>query len=193
FYSEGPHAFEISFTNFLLFALPIGVMMLIICWLWLQLLYNRRELLPWIKMDAYDIESQKHLKSVLKEQYKELGRLSWEEYTISILFLAMVILWVTRDFSTYPGWEIIFRKDYVADATVAILIGTLPLILPNRNPFSKNWEYQPIVHWEQISKKFPWGVFMLQGAGLAIAEGFKISNLSATIATFLRFIVGAPD
>jgi di/tricarboxylate transporter len=43
FYASGRFAFEISFTNFLLFALPIGVVMLIICWLWLQLLYNRRE------------------------------------------------------------------------------------------------------------------------------------------------------
>ncbi|CAF4343210.1 unnamed protein product, partial [Rotaria sp. Silwood2] len=55
------------------------------------------------------------------------------------------------------------------------------------------WEYQPIVHWDQLSKKFPWGVFMLQGAGLAIAEGFKASNLSDTVATFLQFIVGASD
>ncbi|CAF2892461.1 unnamed protein product [Rotaria sp. Silwood2] len=151
------------------------------------------ELLPWIKVDVNSLESQKHLKSILKEQYKELGSLSWQEYIIAILFFIMVILWITRDFSSYPGWEVIFRKDYVTDATVAILIGTLPLFLPNKNPFSKQWEYQPIIHWDQLSKKFPWGVFMLQGAGLAIAEGFKASNLSDTVATFLQFIVGASD
>jgi len=43
FYTEGHYVFEISFTNFLLFALPIGMIMLLICWLCLQLLYNRRE------------------------------------------------------------------------------------------------------------------------------------------------------
>ncbi|CAF1027076.1 unnamed protein product [Rotaria sp. Silwood1] len=192
-YSKGSHAFEISFTNFLLFALPIGIIMLIICWLWLQLLYNHRELLPWIKVDKNILESQKHLKSVLKKQYEELGSLSWREYIIAILFFIMVILWVTRDFSSYPGWEIIFRKDYVTDATIAIFIGTLPLFLPNKNPFSKQWKYQPIIRWDHLSKNFPWGVFMLQGAGLAIAEGFKASNLSDTIATFLQFIVGASD
>ncbi|CAF1290111.1 unnamed protein product [Rotaria sordida] len=193
YYGKGSHAFDISFTNFLLFALPIGVIMLVICWLWLQLLYNRKELLPWIKVDPNSLESQKYLKSLLKNQYKELGSLSWQEYTITILFFIMVILWVTRDFSSYPGWGIIFREDYVTDATVAVLIGTLPLILPNKNPFSKQWEYQPIIHWDHLSKKFPWGVFMLQGAGLAIAEGFKESNLSETVASFLHFIVGASD
>ena len=43
YYSEGPHAFQISFTNFLIFALPIGIVMLINCWLWLQFVYNRQE------------------------------------------------------------------------------------------------------------------------------------------------------
>jgi sodium-dependent dicarboxylate transporter 2/3/5 len=50
------------------------------------------------------------LKSVLKEQYKELGSLSWQECTVALLFVAVVVLWVTRDFSSYPGWDIIFRK-----------------------------------------------------------------------------------
>ncbi len=35
--------FEISFGNFILYALPMGLIMLIFCWLWLQILYNRRE------------------------------------------------------------------------------------------------------------------------------------------------------
>ncbi|CAF5216237.1 unnamed protein product, partial [Rotaria magnacalcarata] len=34
-------AFRVNFLNFLLFGLPVGVIMLILCWLWLQILYNR--------------------------------------------------------------------------------------------------------------------------------------------------------
>ncbi|CAF3318443.1 unnamed protein product [Rotaria sp. Silwood2] len=82
--------------------------------------------------------------------------------------------------------------SYVTDGTTAILIGSLPLILPDQNPFQKNWKYKPILQWNQLSKSFPWGVFMLQGAGLAIADGFKASDLSTTIASSLQFIVGAP-
>lgn len=68
-------------------------------------------ILPWIKTDIHDLESQKHLQSILKQQYKELGNLHWEECTIAFLFLIMVFLWVTRDFSTYSGWEIFFPKE----------------------------------------------------------------------------------
>ncbi|CAF1236384.1 unnamed protein product [Adineta ricciae] len=193
FYSKGQHAFEITFTNFLLFALPTGIIMLLCCWLWLQLLYNRQELLFWLKKDRKAIESQHHLRSVLKKQYEELGSFNWREYIITILFVSMVALWVTRDFSSYSGWKVIFRKDYVTDGTIALLIGTLPLILPDKNPFHKDWQYHPILRWEQICKTFPWGVFMLQGAGLAIADGFKASDLSSMLASFLQFVVGASD
>ncbi|CAF5109728.1 unnamed protein product, partial [Rotaria magnacalcarata] len=81
---------------------------------------------------------------------------------------------------------------YVTDGTTAILFGTLPLIFPDQNPLQSNWKYKPIIQWNQLMKTFPWGVFMLQGAGLAIADGFKSSDLSATIATMLHFIIGAP-
>ncbi len=40
----------------------------------------------------------------------------------------------------------------------------------------EKWEYHPILQWDQLSKYFPWGVFMLQGAGLAIADGFKVKR-----------------
>ncbi len=46
----------------------------------------------------------------------------------------MIILWITKDFSGTPGWEIIFEDKYISDGTVAIFCGVLPLILPNANP-----------------------------------------------------------
>jgi di/tricarboxylate transporter len=35
--------FEISFGNFFVYALPMGLIMLIFCWLSLQILYNPKE------------------------------------------------------------------------------------------------------------------------------------------------------
>ncbi|CAF2044398.1 unnamed protein product [Rotaria magnacalcarata] len=201
FYSNGSTAFEVSFANFTLFAFPMSLILIVLCWFWLQLL-----LFQWRKVDASVQESQKHVQSILKQQYEALGSMNWQEGTIIILFFILLILWVTRDFSNINGWSVLFRKGYVTDGTAAVLIGALPLILPNKNPLkstaynmfvldidnfiSENWDYNPILEWNHLSKVFPWGVFMLQGAGLAIAEGFKRSDLSSTVATFLQFIVG---
>ena len=78
---------------------------------------------------------------------------------------------------------------YATDGTIAMFVGALPLIIPNKNPFQsnvelreeksegrnlENWEYQPILPWDYVSETFPWNVFFLQGAGLAIADGFKV-------------------
>ncbi|CAF3873070.1 unnamed protein product [Adineta steineri] len=183
--------FEISFGNFFLYALPIGLIMLMFCWLWLQILYNRKDFFRW-KKDKNEHEREKHLQSILKQQYKDLNSLTWQEIIIICLFIILILLWVIRDFSD-DRWLIIFKKEYATDGTIALFIGTLPLVLPDKNPFQENWQYNPILPWNHLSKTFPWGVFMLQGAGLAIADGFKTSDLSSTMATFLRFIIGAPQ
>ena len=59
---------------------------------------------------------------------------SWSEISVALDFILMIILWVTKDFSGTPGWEVIFADKYISDGTVAILCGILPLILPNANP-----------------------------------------------------------
>jgi len=79
-------------------------------------------LLPWVKKDPNVLKSQKHLQSVLKEQYKQLGSPSWQEYTIIILFVLMVLLWVTRDFSSTPGWAILFPKKFVETYDLILLL-----------------------------------------------------------------------
>jgi di/tricarboxylate transporter len=55
-------------------------------------------------------ESRTELNSVIEQQYRELGPLGWQESIVAILFVVAVILWITRDFSSFQGWDILFRK-----------------------------------------------------------------------------------
>ncbi|CAF3929882.1 unnamed protein product [Rotaria magnacalcarata] len=208
-------AFRVNFLNFLLFGLPVGVIMLILCWLWLQILYNRTEFFK-CHTDPEDRVSQGKLKAMLVKQYKDLGKPSWNEYCVGIVFIIMILLWVTRDFGETRGWSIIFldeknnnktigdvidvsiscqdrpaqpklssypkkheNKSFVAnwymdDSTVAVLCGLLPLILPNSNPFQKNWKYESIVQWKVLVKSVSWDAIFLLGAGLSVASAFKV-------------------
>lgn len=130
---------------------------------------------------------------------------------MAIVFALMIILWVTKDFSGTPGWEVIFRDKYISDGTVAILFGILPMILPNANPLQKDWTYEPIVRWNNLAKNMPWGAMILLGAGLAVASAFQVraclteniernccfscskaSQLSLSVARALRFLAGIP-
>ncbi|CAF1634123.1 unnamed protein product, partial [Adineta ricciae] len=42
YYASGNIRLQISFANFLLYGLPIGMIMLVLGWLWLEILYNRK-------------------------------------------------------------------------------------------------------------------------------------------------------
>ncbi|CAF0745294.1 unnamed protein product [Rotaria sordida] len=183
--------FNINFLNFLLFALPVGIIMLILCWLWLQILYNRQELFK-CRTDLEDREALADLKAMLIRQYRDLGKPKWSEYTVGIIFIIMIILWVTREFGETHGWNILFKEDYTSDSTVAVFCGLLPLILPNSNPFQRNWKYEPIVQWNVLVKNISWGVIFLLGAGLSVASAFIASKLSDSVAQALRFLNGIP-
>ncbi|CAF0859281.1 unnamed protein product [Rotaria sordida] len=183
--------FNINFLNFLLFALPVGIIMLILCWLWLQILYNRQELFK-CRTDPEDREALADLKAMLIRQYRDLGKPKWSEYTVGIIFIIMIILWVTREFGETHGWNILFKEDYTSDSTVAVFCGLLPLILPNSNPFQRNWKYEPIVQWNVLVKNISWGVIFLLGAGLSVASAFIASKLSDSVAQALRFLNGIP-
>ena len=99
---------------------------------------------------------------------------SWSEVSVGIVFAVMIVLWVTKDFSGTPGWEILFREKHISDGTVAILFGILPMILPNANPLNRDWTYEPIVRWNNLAKHMPWGAMILLGAGLAVASAFQV-------------------
>lgn len=87
-------AFRINFLNFLLFALPVALLMLVLCWVWLQIQYNftelERKLSFWffwiwalffpilrlfqLRVDPETQAAQAVLKAMLIKQYKDLGK-----------------------------------------------------------------------------------------------------------------------
>ncbi|CAF2992535.1 unnamed protein product [Rotaria socialis] len=144
------------------------------------------------RIDPETRAAQADLKAMLIKQYNDLGKPNWSELSVAIVFVCMIILWVTKDFSGTPGWEIIFEENYISDGTVAILCGVLPLILPNANPLKKDWKYEPIIGWNGLAKHMPWGALILLGAGLTVASAFQASKLSDSVAHALRFLAGIP-
>jgi len=71
------------------------------------------------KIDKKEIEQEKHLQSILKQQYQDLNSLSWQEIIITCLFIILILLWVIRDFSD-DRWLIIFKKEFVRINKISI-------------------------------------------------------------------------
>jgi sodium-dependent dicarboxylate transporter 2/3/5 len=96
---------------------------------------------------------------------------SYEEKTVLVVFCVTAFLWITREF--------LFSKliPAIDDTIIAMASATILFILPTKNRKEKK-----IINWES-AVKLPWGILLLFGGGLALAEGFKSSGLAEWIGT----------
>ena len=169
-YADAP---EILFNQWLLFAFPLTAVMFIIVWLILKFTYVKN-----IKITNLSRES-------IKNQYDSIGKSSYEEKIVFILFIVLALLWITRPglkFNNFsiPGWALLFKHSkYINDGTVAILIAVIFFIIPAKSDRAKR-----LMDWE-TANKIPWNIVILFGGGFALAMGFEKSGLSLWLANHL--------
>lgn len=171
-----PNGQEITFGNWLVFALPITVVLFMFTLFYLYFLTKpaKKQQLP---------------KTFFKERYKALGKPSPEEKKILVLFSALIFLWIFRKSIRIgaveiPGWSsVLHTPAYINDGTIAIFIAFLLFVIPSSK---KN---RALVNWS-ITKRIPWHIVLLFGGGFALAKGFVDSGLSQYIGSLLT---GAKD
>ncbi len=162
-----PNAPEISFYKWMLFALPVSILMFLFIWALLYTFFRPK------KSEWRDVE-----KNTFHDQLKEMGRKTFEQSFVFIIFATLAILWITRadiDFGVFklPGWSTLFSTPaFINDGTVAIFMALILFFIP-----SKTVKKDTILEWETASK-LPWNILLLFGGGFALATGFKESGLS---------------
>jgi len=163
------YGIEITFSQWLLFGLPISIVMLAICWRYLVGLAFPLQDLAFPGGRA-EIE--------IERQLKELGPLSFEEKMVLAVFILTAFAWITRSFLLtrwLPGLD---------DTIIAIMGAVLLFVLPARTLSGEK-----LLDWES-AVKLPWGIILLFGGGLALAEGFKSSGLAIYIASQMTLLQG---
>ena len=108
-------------------------------------------------------------KEEIKRLQKELGPLGFEEKTVLVVFCLTAICWMTRSYLLAP------ILPGIDDTIIAIAAALLIFLLPTKNKAQKS-----LLTWEQ-AVKLPWGVLLLFGGGLALAEGFATTGLAEWI------------
>jgi sodium-dependent dicarboxylate transporter 2/3/5 len=166
-----PSAPPIAFGQWMLFALPVTLVMLAVIWVLLTRVFYRTP-------TAMRID-----RSVVNEQYERLGRSSYEERVVFIVFVFTAVLWVFRNdlvlgIATIPGWSrLLANAALVDDATVAIGMAALLFLIPNRRPDAGCRALAGV----EVFGKIPWHIVLLFGGGFALAKGFQVTGLSAFV------------
>jgi len=171
-----PNNPEISFSQWMIFALPLTIIMFSVTYTLLYFMFAKGQSKIWKGKTNVDFE----------KEYLKLGKASYEERIVLIIFISTAILWMTRsalnigDFH-FSGWASLLKyPKYLNDGTVAITMSLFLFLIP-----SKKHKGEVLMDWETV-KKMPWGIILLFGGGFALASGFKESGLSIYLGNELQ-------
>ena len=162
-----PTAPEVSFSHWMMLALPTALLIFLLTWGHLYLCFRPKKG-EWTPIDRNTFVDQLHA----------MGKITFEQKVVLAAFVCLAVLWLTRvdlNFGAVvlPGWANLFPNSaYLNDGTVAIAVAILLFLLPSKNEKKKR-----ILDWPTASK-LPWHILLLFGGGFALATGMKESGLS---------------
>jgi sodium-dependent dicarboxylate transporter 2/3/5 len=158
---------EITFTQWIVLGLPISIILLFICWKYL------------VKY-AFSIKQKEFPggREEIKRQLAKLGKISYEEKMVLLVFVFTALCWITRSF--------LLQKllPNIDDTIIAIFAAVILFIIP-----ASKEKKRALITWEE-AVKIPWGILLLFGGGLAIATGFRESGLAEWIGSQLTLLEG---
>jgi len=159
---------EITFSKWFMFGLPISLILLAICWKYLtEVAFNFKQ------------KSFPGGRAEINKQLKSLGKISYEEKLVLMVFLGTALAWITRSF---------FLQKFIPnldDTIIAVIAGILLFIIPASKDNNRK-----LITWPE-AVKLPWGILLLFGGGLALAQGFKTSGLAEWIGGQMTLLEGA--
>ncbi len=183
---------EVTFGQWMAYGLPITLVMLPTIWWWL----TRR--MP----DTGIVEMP------------DVGRWRPSEIRVMLVFVVTAMLWIFRS-SPWGGWTSLLPGggDMVGDSTIALGASLCLFLMPSgEKPAGEETmttvasdhvvpdrlaldhgepPVQRLLDWPSAAK-IPWGILIMFGGGLALADGFDVSGLSSVIGSKLTVFSDAP-
>ena len=165
---EKQYGVTIRFIDWMLFALPLSLVMLFIAWVYLTRFAFRAH------MTAVELGRE-----AVHQQLDALGPMSSPERRVLAVFLLVVAGWIVPGLFTIPA------LDGVADSSIAMLGALLLFVIPAN---FKQGEF--LLDWKS-AVRIPWDVILLFGGGFALAHGFASSGLTEWLGTQLGILEGS--
>ncbi len=163
------YGYEVTFSQWFLFALPLAGILLALSWLYL----TRTAFPQRLGAIAGGREN-------IREQLRRMGPMSRQEKAVSVIFVLTAAAWMGRSYilsSWIPG---------INDSIIALSGAMLLFVVP-----SGEGPGERLLRWED-AVKLPWGIILLFGGGLALAAGFKASGLAEWIGGQVRGLDQVP-
>ncbi|MEO2052938.1 MAG: DASS family sodium-coupled anion symporter [Allomuricauda sp.] len=158
---------DITFWQWMKFGLPVSIFLLLLAWLYLTRV-------------AYPLKQGQFPggKKEIERLIRELGPMKHEEKLVLAVFVLTAICWITRSFVLQK-----FMPN-IDDTIIAIGAALVLFMLPTGKG-------RTVLNWEE-AVKIPWGIILLFGGGMAIANGFEETGLASYLGSQMAFFEGLP-
>ena len=161
---------SIGFANWMLVGVPLALVTLPLCWLTLT---------RWVFKVRFKTSGEG--KAELRKLRAELGPIRAPEIRIAIIAGLMIIAWVGR-----PFWIQLPGLAALDDTGIAIAGAIAMFVVPSGDrddPLLLRWKY---------AEQLPWGVILLFGGGLSLANAFVATGLAEWLGHGLQAISALP-
>lgn len=151
---------HVSFSTWMVLGLPFSIILLALVYLLLT-----RVLIRIGKGDAAALSAH------LEREQAALGSISPQERRVLMVFTLTAVLWMTKDLlnTLHPVFQL-------NDSTISML-GGLALFIVGAH------RKKPLLMWSDTAR-LPWGILLLFGGGMALANALKQSGLIDLIAGY---------
>lgn len=156
------HGIEIGFARWMLIGMPLAAVLLLASWV----LLVRQHRLP---------ASDPPLEVALTLPPWTTGA-----RRVAVVFGLLVAAWLLRPLAPWP-WV-----AQLGDAGVAVAAALVLFVMP-----SGGGDRRPLLEWSDLDR-LPWGVLVMFGGGLALAEAVSGSGLSQALGGVLTPLTGGP-
>lgn len=161
---------EIQFANWMLVGLPMSILMLPLAWL---------AMTRWVF--KVDFVTSAEGKATLREMKEEMGSITIPEIRVAIVFLIMASSWILRPVLVeLPGLAAL------DDSLIAVAGAILLFLVPSgerSDPVLLRWKY---------AEQLPWGVLLLFGGGLTLANAVSRTGLAEWLGGSLHAVGALP-
>jgi len=159
---------QISFYSWFIFGFPLSIILMWLTWWYLTHIA--------FKLNSTDVDQVWNQNMTNQNISKPI---SYEEKVILIVFSITAFLWIFRPLVITP-----FLPN-LNDSMIALIAATVLFIVPSKN------QKGTIMNWESAIG-LPWGIVLLFGGGLAIAQAFQVSGLADWIGQNLNYLHHLP-
>ena len=153
---------ELGFLEWIQIGLPFSILLLAICWVYLtKIAFN------------FGTEQNQSITTV-KEELKNLGDMSAEEKRVLTIFVLTAFAWLSRS----------YLQNFIPqlnDSIIALCAMLLLFLTPSKDNSRK------LISWKE-AEQMPWGILLLFGGGISIANGFSNTGLASWLGSQLNLL-----